>query len=163
MVPVQGEQVMKVGWTLAALFALSCLCNAHPGAQWTYEGLTADADLVVIATPTESKDQEKTVIPNLQRAGADGKYGPIAAVGIETRFKVLVVLKGDKALKDFALYHLREAQSENVPNGPQLITFDLKRQRRYLLFLKRAADGRFISVTGQVDAAVGVKDLGFYP
>ena len=154
---------MKFRFTLAALFAVTCLGDARPIAQWTYEQLTEDADLVVIATPTETTDKDKTEIPNLQRAGADGKYTPVPAVGIETKFQVLAVLKGDKKRKDFVLYHLRQAKAENVPNGPQLIAFDLKGQRRYLLFLKREADGRFVSVTGQTDAAVGVRDLGFYP
>ena len=154
---------MRFGCALAALLAATCLCDARPVAQWTYEQLTEDAGFVLIATPTETRDREKTVIPNMLRAGADGKYVPVPAVGIETTFKVLAVLKGDKKLKGFALYHLREANPENVPNGPQLISFDLKGQRRYLLFLKREADGRFVPVTGQVDAAVGVKDLGSYP
>jgi hypothetical protein len=84
-------------------------------------------------------------------------------VGVETKLQVLAVLKGDKKQKDFVLYHLRQAKAENIPNGPQLISFDLKGRRRYLLFLKREKDGRFTSATGQMDAAVGVKDLGFYP
>jgi hypothetical protein len=154
---------MKFGCALAALFVVTCLADARPGAFWTYEQLTEAADLVVIALPTETTDKETTVIPNMLRTGADGKSVPVPAVGVETRFRVLVVLKGDKKLKDFTLYHLREAKPLNLPNGPQLITFDVKGQRRYLLFLKREADGRFVSVTGQVDAAVGVKDLGSYP
>jgi hypothetical protein len=154
---------MKLGLALAALVVAACLCDARPVAQWTYEKLIGDSDLVVIATPTATRDKEKTVIPNLRRARADGKYVAVPAVGIETRLKVLAVLKGDPKLKDIVLYHLREAKAENVPNGPQLISFDVKGRRRYLLFLKRAADGRFLSVTGQVDAAVGVRDLGSYP
>jgi hypothetical protein len=154
---------MKLGLSLAAVFAVTCLSDARPVAQWTYKKLVEDADLVVIATPIETKDKEKTVIPNMLRAGADGKNVPVPAVGIETRLKVLAVFKGDRRLKDLALYHLREAKPENVPNGPRLISFDLKGQRRYLLFLKREADGRFVSVTGQLDAAVAVKDLGSYP
>jgi hypothetical protein len=153
---------MKFGSALAALFAAACLCDARPVPLWTYEKLTEGADLVVIATPTETADKEKTVLPGVQRA-VDGKNVPVPAVGVETKFKVLTVLKGDKKLTDFALYHLREAEAENAPNGPQLVSFDPKGQRRYLLFLKREADGRYVSVTGQTDAAVGVKDLGTYP
>ncbi len=154
---------MKICFALSALLTVTCLWDAHPVDIWTYAQLTADADLVVIATPTEPTHKEKTVIPDMQRAGADGKYVPVPAIGIETKFKVLVVLKGDKKAKEFVVYHLREAKPENVPNGPQLISFDLKGQRRCLLFLKREADGRFVSATGQIDAAVGVKDLGSYP
>src|SRR5437870_911762 len=105
---------MKFCFALAALFTVTCLGDARPGAFWTYEKLTEGADLVVIATPTEAKDKEKTVLPNMLRAGADGTYVPVPAVGIETKFTILAVLKGDKKRKDFVLYHLREAKPENV-------------------------------------------------
>jgi hypothetical protein len=156
---------MKVSFALSALLAVTCLCYARPVRHWTYEQLAGEADLVVIATPTETRDKDKTVIPNLQRAGAGGQGVPVAAIGIETRFDVLAVLKGDKELKDFRLYHLKEAGAEKppAPNGPLLVSFDPKARRRYLLFLKRQGDGRFVPVPGQTDAAVGVKDLGTYP
>ena len=144
---------MRFGLAVTAVVAVASLCEARPAAFWTYEKLTEAADLVVIATPTETSDKEKTVLP----------FTKIPAVGIETKFQVLVVLKGDKKRKELVLYHLRQARPENIPNGPQLIALDVKGRRRYLLFLKREADGRFVSATGQMDAAVGVKDLGFYP
>ena len=151
---------MKLSFALLTFLVVTSLCDARPGAVWTYEKLVAAADLVVIATPSETKDKEKTVLPDMQRTGADGKLVPIPAVGVETTFEVLAVLKGDKKPERFVLYHLRQAKPENVLNGPQLISFNPKKQQRYLLFLRREADGRFVSVTGQVDAAVGVKDLG---
>jgi hypothetical protein len=154
---------MKYGCAIALLFAAACLCNARPTRNWTYEELKAEADLIVIATATETKDQDKTVFPNLVQADAEGKRIPVPAIGMDTRFKVLGVLKGDEKLKELAVYHLREAKAENVPNGPRVASFDLKGQRRYLMFLKREADGRFVAVTGQVDSAIGVKDLGSYP
>jgi hypothetical protein len=152
---------MRFCFTLFALLAVCSLCHARPAAVWTYEKLVAEADLVVIATPTETKDMEKTVLPNIQQIGADGERVPFPAVGVETTFEVLAVLKGDEKPKTFVLYHLRETKPENVPNGPQLIApFEPKKQQRYLLFLRQEADGRFVSVTGPIDAAVGVKDLG---
>jgi hypothetical protein len=154
---------MKWCFAWFALVALTGLCDARPGEHWTYEKLVTEADLVVIATPIKTEDKGKTVIPDLMQVGDDGKSVPIPAIGIETTFQVLAVLKGNKKHKEFVLYHLREAKPKNVPNGPRLVTFDPKAQRRYLLFLKSEANGRFIPVTGQVDAAVGVKDLGFDP
>ena len=80
---------------------------------------------------------------------------------------VQAVLKGEKKdLKELVLYHLREPAAEGdapAVNAPMLVTFDAKGKRRYLLFLKRDADGRYASVTGQTDPAIGVKDLGSYP
>jgi hypothetical protein len=63
-------------------------------------------------------------------------------------------------VKDFVLYHMRQPKpNASRPNGPQFISFDPKSQQRYLIFLRREADGRFVSVTGQLDAAVGIKGL----
>ena len=135
---------------------------------WSYEKLVAGADLVVIATPTAARDtKEPAVVPGVSRDGADGRLAPVAAVGVETTFKVEAVLKGEaKDLKEFVLYHLREPDAQaNAPvvNGPMLVKFDVKARRKYLLFLKRGADGRYVPVTGQTDPAIGVKDLGTYP
>jgi hypothetical protein len=153
---------MKLCVALFALLAVSATCHARLRPYWTYEMLTAGADLVVIATPTETKDTDKTVFPGLVSIGAAGKVSAVPAVGIETKFKVLAVLKGGKNLKGFVLYHLREV---NKPGrgSPETVSFAPKEQRRYLLFLKRQADGRFGSVTGQIDPVYGIKDLGLYP
>ena len=35
-----------------------------------------------------------------------------------------------------------------------LLTFDMKGQRRYLMFLKKGADGRYESTTGPTDPAI---------
>jgi hypothetical protein len=145
---------MKVSVTLSVLLALATLGQARPVAVWTYKELAAQADLIVIATPISSRDtREKTQIPVLK----------IPAIGVETKFEVLAVLKGRKDLKTFAFFHLREARPAKVPNGPMLVAFDLKGKRRFLLFLKRDPKGRWISVTGQTDPAIGLKDLGFSP
>jgi len=144
---------MKLFLALLALFAVAVPCDARLHPSWSYEKMTEGAGLIVVATPTETNDTAKTFFPGLD----------VPAVGIETEFKVLAVLKGDKKLKDFVLYHLREDSQGPVDNGPQTVSFDPKRQRRYLLFLKREADGRCVSVTGQVDPVDGIKDLGAYP
>jgi hypothetical protein len=155
---------MKLRHSFCILLTLACICDARPARSWTYEQLTAEADAVVIATPTENQDtKEPTVFPNMQRTGADGKSAPVPAVGVETKFEVQAILKGEKKLKTFVFYHLRQLVPENVPNGPMLVKFEPKEPKRYLMFLKREADGRYVALTGQLDSAIAVKDLGGYP
>jgi hypothetical protein len=145
---------MKVSFILSVLLGLASVGHARPVAVWTYKELTAQAELIVIATPVNSEDtKEKTLIPVMK----------IPAIGVETKFEVDAVLKGKQDLKTFVFFHLRQAKPANVPNGPMLVSFDLKGKRRFLLFLKRDAKGRWVSVTGQTDPAFGLKDLGFLP
>lgn len=153
---------MKISLTLVALVAVAGICHARICPHWTYEQLTEGADLVVIATPTETKDTDKTVFPDIGSVDAAGNVSPVPAVGIETKFKVLAVLKGDKNQKDFVLYHLKEVNKPGRGSAAT-VSFNPKEQRRYLLFLKHEADGRFVSLTGQVDPVYGIKDLGLYP
>ena len=151
---------------LCVVLAAAGVCPGRPVPAWSYEKLVAGADLVVIATPTATRDtKEPAVVPGVNRAGPDGQPAPVAAVGVETTFKVEAVLKGEaKDLKEFVLYHLREPDAQApAPNGPMMVKFDVKAPHKYLLFLKREAGGRYVSVTGQTDPAIGVKDLGTYP
>src|SRR5688572_6354578 len=110
------------------VLSAAAVCPARPVPAWSYEKLVAGADLVVIATPTAAKDtKEPAVIPGFSRAGADGQTAPMAAVGVETTFKVEAMLKGEpKDLKEFVVYHLREPDGQGpVPNGPMLVKFDV--------------------------------------
>jgi hypothetical protein len=67
-------------------------------------------------------------------------------------------------LKSFVLLHLREAEPMTMSaNGPSLVSFNPADKKRYLMFLKREADGRFSSLCGQTDPAGAIKDLGKYP
>ena len=144
----------------AAALALASVCNARPVASWPYEKLAKQADLIVIATPTQTKDTgEKVNFPGIAR---DNK--PVPGLGVNTSFAVLAVLKGRQDLKSFVLFHLREAEPMTMsPNGPSLVSFDPTNKKRYLMFLKREADGRFSSLCGQTDPAGAIKDLGVYP
>jgi hypothetical protein len=145
---------MRLRFTLAVLLAFASLGQARPIGVWTYKDLTEKAELIVIGTPVGTADTtEKTDIPHMK----------IPAIGVETKLEVLTVLKGKKDLKTFVFFHLREAKPVNRPNGPMLVSFDMKGARRFLLFLKKDEKGRWISVTGQTDPAMGLKDLGFVP
>lgn len=143
------------------LLALVALCDARPVAFWTYEKLAKEADLIVIATPTKTEDSgERVSFPGIAR----GENQPVPALGVNTTFAVLAVLKGDRELSSMVLFHLREAEPQAVAlNAPMLVAFAPEAKRRYLLFLKREADGRFSPLAGQTDPAFAVKDLGTYP
>jgi len=76
----------------------------------------------------------------------------------------VAVLKGHQALTSFVVFHLREAETQDMAvNAPMLVSFDPKEQKRYLLFLRQETEGRFTSLCGQTDPAGAVKDLGVYP
>ena len=145
---------------VALVLSLASVCSARPVAYWPYEKLAKEADLIVIATPTQTKDSgEKVNLPGIAR---DNK--PVPGYGVNTTFEVLAVLKGGQVLKSFVLFHLREAEPSAISaNSPTLVSFDPAERKRYLMFLKRDADGRFSSLCGQTDPAGAIKDLGKYP
>lgn len=149
---------------LAPLLLGRC-AQARPVPSMAYDKLTAQADVIVIATPTDVRDtQEKTTLPGLARVSRDNVSRPIPAVGIETTFEVLSVLKGNPNLKKLVLYHLRESDPQTLEaDPPGLVEFNPKEKKRFLLFLKRDPDGRYSALTGQADPMYAVKDLGNYP
>ncbi|WP_040547087.1 hypothetical protein [Pedosphaera parvula] len=124
---------------------------------WTYQELLDKADLVAIATPTATDDTKE----HINLPGFDGQR----VIGVETKFKVAAVLKGDKALKDFVLHYYRPGPDGMVvDNGPTFISFPISkkptdRTRTYILFLLREADGRYASVVGQSDPGLGIREL----
>jgi hypothetical protein len=158
---------MKAAFALLAILCTACLCDARPVRAWSYQDLVKESDLVVIATPVTTQDLKGEVeVPNMSQVDNDGKRSPVMAVGVETKFQVEVIFKGEKQdLKEFVVYHLRQPdKSVAIPNGPMFAVFNLKIPvPKYLLFLKREADGRYVSVTGQADSSMGVKELGAFP
>jgi len=86
-------------------------------------------------------------------------------VGIESSFEVETVLKGEWPVNRFVLYYRRMASPPAQPTagGPMLVSFDPKKKIRYLMFLKLDKEGRFESVTGLTDPALGIKELGANP
>jgi hypothetical protein len=99
------------------------------------------ADLVVIAKPVTTNDtSERTTLP-----------GDLQVTGVNTKFDVLLVLKGGK-LKDFVLHHYRLSnEREAILNGPVLVRFQATQGPPYLLFLSKEADGRYAPTTDQID------------
>lgn len=151
---------------IAILLALIVsICHARPVTFMSYSEMAGAADFIVIATPTVVKATERrTVVPGLVMTDRNGESAEVPAVWVETSFAVLATLKGGKETGNFVLLHLRETLPPDViVNGPQLMGFDPARKRRYLLFLRREANGRFSPVCGQVEPATCIKDLGSSP
>ncbi len=125
----------------------------------SYQEMLAKSDLVVIANPISatSDTTEHSFLPDIWRQGKNGEKSEIESIGVETKFAVCAVLKGDTALTQFTLHHYREAQSPSSElNGPGLVYFDPSRRRgSYLLFLVREPDGRYAPVGGQTDPDLG--------
>jgi hypothetical protein len=143
--------------------ALSTACAlpalARPVAIRTYDQLTAEAELVVIATPTAVRDTpERTDLPYITPG--------TRAIGVETTFEVAVVFKGELRPaaagkpQTLLLHHYRvPADTMAIPNGPGLVTFDPKSRKQYLMFLKREADGRYQALSGQTDPDMSIEPL----
>ena len=156
---------MKTFLPIFALVLLSTAVFARIHEHWPYDRLTKHADVIVIATPVSVHDTaEKTTLPNIVRTDTNNVRSEIPAIGVETTFTILSVLKGDTGTNSLVFHHLREAEKPGVQdNSPGLVTFDPKEKKRFLLFLKRESDGRYAPLTGQTDPDGGVRDLGTYP
>jgi hypothetical protein len=151
---VMRETGMKNPLAILPLLWLTTVAYARPVSSMPYDRLTAEADLIVVATPISVRDtQEKITLPRLSP--------PTRVVGVETTFKVLAVLKGDKDAQRCVLHHFRKAKPEQhpKPNGLGLLAFEPKDKKTLLLFLKREPDGRYAAVTGQADPVFSIKEL----
>jgi len=140
----------------AILFAATGLAAARIIGIWSYQELLDKSELVVLATPTSTNDTKE----HINLPGFTGQ--PV--VGVETRFAVSAVLKGDQTPKELVLHHYRPERVV-VPNGPTCISFTPAENpasihRTYILFLLREADGRYTPVVGQADPGLAIKELG---
>src|ERR1035437_9344509 len=83
---------------------------ARPVRLVSYQELFDKSDLVVIATPKATSDtKERIDLPGISVTNADNTRNGLSVIGIETKFHISVVLKGDQTIKDFTLHHYREA------------------------------------------------------
>jgi hypothetical protein len=126
---------------------------------WPYQELVEKSDLVVLATPTATNDTTK----NIDLPGFVGER----VIGVETRFAVSAVVKGDKTLREIVFHHYRATDGSNIsrfPNGATFVSFQpvarpTITQRTFVLFLAREADGRYAPIVGQTDPGGAVKEL----
>ena len=145
--------------TTAFLLGFTGIVAARAVRIWPYQELLEKSDLVVLATPTATNDTEE----HIDLPGFVGEH----VIGVETRFTVSAVLKGDKALRDFVFHHYRTTDGSNIPhvdNGPTFISFDpvvspTITPRTFILFLHREADDRYAPVVGQTDPGGAVREL----
>jgi hypothetical protein len=155
---------MKSLLSAVSLIFLCAAVFAREHEYWPYDRLAKEADLIVIATPISTRDTaERTTLPGIERVDANKVRSSIPALGVETTFTTLAVLKGDAKITKVVFHHLREAAPVLSLDGPGLVAFDPKEKRTFVLFLKREADGRFAPLTGQTDPDGSVKVLGDVP
>jgi hypothetical protein len=130
---------LRILLTAAFLLATAAIVRARAMESWSYQQLLDKSDLVVIATPSTTNDTKEHIdLPGFVEQ-------PV--IGVETKFRVSAVLKGDKALKDLVLHHYR-ANAVELINGPALVSFDPTKKRSFLIFLIREADGRYAPTSG---------------
>lgn len=130
---------------------------------WSIQELLDKSDLVVIATPAATVDTNEQIdLPGIKQVTPDNKTIGIPAIGVETKFGIVGVLKGDKSLKEFTLHHYREKElSKTGINGSSLLFFNPGEKGEFLVFLVREADGRCAPTSGQTDPALySVRSLG---
>lgn len=120
------------------------------------------ADLIVIAKPISVRETGKrSPLPNIWTQLPTGEKKAYMAVGIETKFEILVVLKGDDKLKYFVLHHFRRPKLVKIEiNGPGLVSFDPKSRKQFLMFLKKESSGRYGAVYGQTDPDQSIVEIG---
>lgn len=132
---------------LTIMLATPALVTARITRAWTYQEMFDDADLVVIARSTSTKDTDER----------SKVLEDIPVVGVLTEFQTLLILKGSKEIKVFTLHHYRLASVDdrNIVNGPGLvdIQIDPHRIHTFFLFLRREKDGKYAPVTDQTDPA----------
>ena len=136
------------------ILALAQLCGARPIKMWTYQELFDQADLVIAARPSRSRD-----------AHADERHWAAPAsnlVAVITDFEIDGIMKGDRSLKRCSLYHFRfdKLHEEDVLfNPPGLVGFEPKSHDAYLMFLQKQSDGTYRAMSGQMDPFLSVIKL----
>jgi hypothetical protein len=129
-----------------AILALPVTASARLMQCISLHSMRATSDLIVVARPVTSTTETS------ERTRFDSIDAP--AVGAETSFAVVQVLKGDPHTRDFVLHHYQEPDPEPSIGGPGVVSFDASGPSRtnvFLLFLVKEADGRFAPFGGQTD------------
>jgi hypothetical protein len=143
----------QISFAILSLACLSTSSRARIIAGHDYRELLDRSDVVVIATPTATTTdtRERTFVPNFMHVDARGRHTTVRAIGVETHFECVAILKGNSSLRLFVLHYLREAGPNGEADGPELVSFGSADHANYLLFLTREVDGRFAPTGGQTD------------
>ena len=151
---------MKTYLTLLMALCFAFVSHARLMQWWPYDAQMDKAALVVIATPTTvAETSELVALPNIVTVHNDGTKEDVMGKGVETSFEVLSVLKGERGTKTFVLHHFKLAKPGVDFNSPMLVSFKPGEQKRYLMFLQKEADGRYVAVCGQTDPGNSIKEL----
>ena len=153
------KSIRPIVLAAALLLVSTGIVGARAVRVWSYQELLDKSDLVVLATATDTKETRE----HIDLPGFLGEH----VIGVDTKFVVSAVLKGDKSQTSIFLHHYRTSDGTNiphVPNGPSFVSFAPAENstlvpRAYILFLVREADGRYAPVVGQTDPGLGVKEL----
>ena len=146
---------------LTLLMSLCLVLESHSRGVLvaSYNELYDKATAVVIATPT-------TVTATTNQCIFENNN--IKGTGVETGFRILGVIKGDRNIKELTLRHFAQSTpNPEVINGvltmygdpPNLISFEPNSHKQYLMYLQKETDGRFVPVSGQEDPIYSVMQL----
>ena len=157
---------MKIKLLLALSFCVALRATAQISpAAWTYQTLGEKALLIVIATPTNVQvtgEQAELDPKHMRTELPDGRQIPVKVYGVETTFEVLTVLKGQADVKTFILHHYDRGNAIDrlrMSGDPRFVYFEVKDKKRYLMFLKQEADGRYAAISGQYDPQDSISEL----
>lgn len=149
---------------VACLVAVPAPVSARILENWPYEKLFEQADLIVIATPgkTEATDD-----------APPEHHWKLEFVGQNTTFAVVHATKGKLEEKTIKVLHYKFGELKKgvdpssfaariIKDGPLFVAFPEKAEERkeYLLFLKKRKDWRYEFLSGPVDPALSVRELG---
>lgn len=157
---------------VAVLLAAAGVAAARRLPEWPHDRLITEADLVVVAAAVKSE-------PTTDKWEGDYAY---ELDGINTRFHVRAVLKGEAPKDGLTVLHYRQGRLKPgktekdqwyaAKSGPDLVTFPTEPTRagagvsevavpapEYLLYLKKRADGRYEPVSGQFDPDLSVREM----
>ena len=150
--------------SFVALGLLAPMLSARVIENWPYDRLFKEADLVVIARATSSKECDDKTSDNPWKE---------EFLGLNTSFTVETVLKGKCDGDKLTVLHFKLRDEVKIESGPLLVSFRtegteivLKGGKKvglgapeYMLFLKATKDGRFEPVSGRTDPRLSVKEV----
>jgi hypothetical protein len=140
------------------------LALARIGPTHGYKTMSEQADLVAIATPTQSSQLPgTTTLPNLISISRDGKRREIPATRVRTTFRLTAILKVKHPTNSASieLIHLKLVDPADAlaDDAQQLIEFKPADRAQYLMFLKANSDGTYEPITGQEDPIYSFEKL----
>jgi hypothetical protein len=144
--------------------------EARPVIPHSYREYAEKADLIVVAQAVDrTRDtSERATLPGVAVREADDTPGPFEVIGVETRFRPLLIFKGAEGLGEFTLHHYRDKVERCGANCVSLFAFDPDAGNRtgtFLLFLVEERDGRYAPALDVTDITKSICPLpdGTFP